>query len=185
MGHPPLTDWIFFSSPSGVALFAKSYTLPENVKLAALGNGTAQAVKENLSLSPAYTSASSIPEEAMADFASQVLPNETVLIPRSEQSLKKMAGILSAAVLVDWPFYRTLLSPPAEVTTASYLIFTSPSNASSYFSRYKLNDEQICVAIGSSTAEQLRDIGIQKILESKTPTEEGLWEVISNYIKIT
>ncbi len=182
---PPKTEWIFFSSPSGVALYAQQYSLMANVKLAALGKGTAAAIEEHLLRSPEFTSFASQPKEAMAEFTSLLKPNETVLGPRTEQSLKRLAGHLPESVLIDWPFYCTVLSPPEEATSASYLIFTSPSNADSYFGNYSLNHRQTCVSIGRSTASKLRSLGIQKILESKTPTEESLWEVISRHKKVT
>lgn len=181
LDQPPQSDWIFFSSPSGVQLFLDHYTLPAGLKIAALASGTAAALrarKVNLHFQPASDDV----EASVREFAARLGPSDTVLYPRSSASLLRLHSVLSPPRLIDWPFYHTLPNPPEEAVGShcAYLVFTSPSNANAYLDAHPPGPAQRIVAIGESTAISLRARGISNILLSESPNPEGIWKCIAD-----
>ena len=61
------------------------------------------------------------------------------------------------------------------------LVFTSPLNVESYFNKRTFHANQTFVAIGNTTANALRGLGIENVVMSDEPTEESLaikaWEL--------
>ncbi len=178
--EPPKTDWIFFSSPSGFALFLEYFGFQKNTRIAVLGAGTATRMEE-YGLYPDFTPVSTEPEEAIKIFCAQLKPTETVLVPRSEISLQRFRNSLPANQLVDWPFYSNHPAPPEIASDADFLIFTSPSNARAYLDAHGIKLTQIAVAIGEATFRALQDLVATTVLKSETPTEESIWDVISTH----
>src|SRR5690606_17051353 len=79
----PETDWIFFSSPQGVKLYFENYPLVAK-KIAALSDGTADAVlRENLSSSFIGNNSKSTREIAQ-DFFNKIEKSASVLFPLSD-----------------------------------------------------------------------------------------------------
>ncbi len=175
---PPATDWIFFSSPSGLRLFLKHYDLTENVKVAVLGPGTAAALEGvhlNLRFNPGHYQVA----EAIAEFARGLSPEETVLYPRSDISLQRLSKPLGKNQLLDFPFYKTLPQPPVVASDADYLVFSSPSNAEAYLGRHRATTSQRVVAIGESTGKSIYALGLRGFLISEEPRPEAIWKAIA------
>ena len=177
--EPPATDWIFFSSPSGVRLFFGRFTPNDGARIAVLGEGTASALEET-----EYTAAF-IPESpeilgSIKAFVAEIRENETVLYPRSTESLLRLHEVLSPPQLVDWPFYSTSPNPPGHPVYDDYLVFTSPSNAKAYLQSQRIRSGQRIVAIGHSTAAAIMEKGITGFLISEAPTPEAIWKCIAD-----
>jgi uroporphyrinogen-III synthase len=176
---PPATDWLFFSSPSGVRLYLENFEMPVDTKVAVLGEGTAAALEGVQGMAIHFVPESRDVEIGVMEFASLVGPDETVLYPRSESSLLRLHSVLSPPRLVDWPFYENIPHPPSFPIYDDYLVFTSPSNASAYLSKHRVRTNQRLVAIGYSTGEQLATLGVQRYLVSEAPTPEAIWKCIA------
>jgi len=175
---PPDTDWIFFSSPSGVRLFLTHFAPPEQAKIAAIGEGTAAALAE-AKLNAHFIPASADTAEAVKEFAEALEDNASVLYPRSTESLLRLREVITGTQLVDWPFYEPVPDPPKHPVYDDYLVFTSPSNAKAYLKSQRVRSGQRIVAIGESTARGIMELGITGFLISASPTPEGIWQSIS------
>lgn len=175
---PPATDWIFFSSPSGVRLFLSRFSLREGTKTAVLGEGTAAALRGE-GYEPNYLPPTDDVQEAVEAFAKHS-EGETVLCPRSTASLLRLRTAVPLDRLVDFPFYLNSPAPPETATDADYLVFTSPSNAAAYLSKHPLAPGQRAVAIGESTAARLAELGVSGFIVSASPDAAGVWKAISD-----
>ena len=63
------------------------------------------------------------------------------------------------------------------------MVFTSPLNAKAYFSKYSLESFQKVIAIGQTTAEALKALGINDPVVSELPSEESLSELVKGMIE--
>jgi len=174
---PPVTDWIFFSSPSGVRLYLSCFSLPEGTKTAVLGKGTEAALRE-AGYMPDFLPHTSDVQEAVEAFAKHS-EGETVLYPHSTASLLRLRTAIPADRLIEFPFYLNSPAPPETATDADYLVFTSPSNAAAYLSKHRLAPGQRAVAIGESTASRLTELGASGFIVSDSPDAAGVWKAIS------
>ncbi|MCA1750515.1 MAG: uroporphyrinogen-III synthase, partial [Flavobacteriales bacterium] len=180
----PETDWVFFSSPSGVRLFFDAFSLSAKSKIAVLGRGTATALRGTGRI-PDFVPETTDVQAAVEAFANLPKGNETVLYPRSSESLLRLRTAIPAESLVDFPFYLTLPDPPDAPSDADYLVFTSPSNAGAYLGMHELQRGQKAVAIGRSTATRISEEGLTDFLVSTAPTPEGVWRCIAQDARIT
>lgn len=176
-GPPPHTDWVFFSSPSGVRLFFRHFSLSAKSKIAVLGRGTAAALQAT-GRTPDFVPETTDVQAAVEAFADLPKGGETVLYPRSSESLLRLRTAVPEERLVDFPFYLTLPVPPDNPSDADYLVFTSPSNATAYLGKHGLHAGQKAVAIGHSTAFRMSKEGLNDFLVSEAPSPEGVWRCI-------
>lgn len=71
-------------------------------------------------------------------------------------------------------FEKTNFPDPA----ADVLIFTSPSNARAYFSKFSLKNKQKVISMGPTTGKQLKELGIINYYTPKLTGELGLIDLI-------
>jgi uroporphyrinogen-III synthase len=176
LASPPKTDWIFFYSPNSVELFFEHYS-HSGQKLGAIGTGTSEVIKA-LGMDLAFDSDETNPELVVEEFAKILKPGETVLSPFGNLSQKRLSRILTPEQIVEFEHYETRHKKDIPVSTATYLLFTSPSNAEAYLGIHKMMPYQKAVAIGQTTFKALEDLGVENKMASQTPSEEGFWEAI-------
>ncbi len=167
----PATDWIFFSSPRGAALYVKNYPIKAK-KIAVYGQGTqAEIIKANYRIDfigKTDESSSTLGRH----FANQIGPEETVLFPLSDRSLKSIFKEISPKQRVEIKTYHTGLTPTQFDNSPSIILFTSPSNFESYTSVNPIDPTTLIVAIGSSTEKKIaRKYKVDFVLE--TPTSQA------------
>ena len=175
----PAFQWVFFSSPQGVTYFLEKYPVQklEGRKTAAVGAGTA-ARMVRMGLKPDYIAPEADPGEAGKRFAQQTA-DEVVLFPLSDISKKSVPNCFPPNRRIDLVVYQTRLLPPGRQRAEQVLIFTSPSNARAYFRQHALQPAQQVIAIGRTTAAELKlHCPPEKITVAAYPSEEGLWEAL-------
>ena len=74
--------------------------------------------------------------------------------------------------------YETGKKENATIPTAEVVVFTSPSNVDSYFTKAKISDKQQVVAIGKSTEKKLNEYKIENIILPASFDEVGLAEAV-------
>jgi hydroxymethylbilane synthase len=75
--------------------------------------------------------------------------------------------------------YSTQEKQKLNIPQADILIFTSPSNVRSYYSRYRADNQQQVIAIGPSTGVELEKNGIIDYHIPNTIGETGLIDLIT------
>jgi uroporphyrinogen-III synthase len=173
----PPADWIFFYSRRAVTFFFDQLPGPlEEVRLAALGAGTAETLR-SYGYRPDFTGAGK-PEAAARDF----LPHATgqrVLFPRARHSVQSVQRALGDAVVgIDLVVYDN--RPSSEVPSRDFdvLVFTSPMNARAFFQQRERRPGQRVIAIGRTTAAALHQLLIKEIEIAPEPSEEGMARVV-------
>ncbi len=117
-------------------------------------------------------------EENVKAFAARVGKDEVVNTPVGNRSGNRLKTVLSEDQLKSVVIYNTVPAEQIRKSTATYLIFTSPTNAEFYFDKHEIREGQRVVAIGQTTKKALAGLGFDRIVVSETPSEEGIWKAI-------
>jgi len=177
----PYSDWIFFYSKKGVRFFFQNIqknnsSLSEQVKFATIGTSTAQVLQQH-GLVPDFVGTGD-PVTTAETFLT-LAAGRRVLFPQaahSRQSIQQQLGDRIKAV--DLVVYENSLRSDFELPGFDILVFTSPMNAEAYFFKKQLLSHQQIVAIGHTTAQKLRALGIQNVQVAERPDEQHLAEAV-------
>jgi uroporphyrinogen-III synthase len=182
----PKTDWIFFYSKTAVRFFFEglSKTNASNkvqAKIACMGKATAKAIEQKDLVVDFH--GSGIPKET-AELFLNFSENKTVLFPRAMHSKKSIQKQLKGKIIAhDLIVYDNQPKIDFDIPKCDILIFTSPMNAQVYYSKYLAKTNQALIALGKTTAKALRKLGLDNIIISETPSEEGMWETVKDILK--
>jgi hydroxymethylbilane synthase len=170
-------DWIFFSSKNAVEYFFQLVPkLPLEVKFGVMGSGSEDMLRQQ-GYFVDFIGDSIDPKDVAAEFA-KLAAGKTVLFPAAENSLRSIQqGLSSDTKIIDLPVYETVPLKSVPESDAEILVFTSPSNAETYFTENLLGQDQKVIAIGKSTGKKLDELGIKYTLPY-TPDETGLAEAV-------
>ncbi len=178
---PPEADWIFFYSPSAVRLYAKNFERSTHL-VAALGEGTAQAMQEH-DLAPDYVGSATDPSEVVREFSDLLDANQSVVQARGEKSFERLREVLNAEQIIDWPFYKSEPAKSIPFVEADYYIFTSPSNVEAYLAKHSLPEKSLAVVFGESTKSSLQAKSSIPILVTNDPGEESSIQRIEAHLE--
>jgi len=186
--------WVVFSSVNGVEIFFNHWAgtqhaspLPGNVKFAAVGKKTAEALRQR-GIEPFFMPDEFIGEAILPGLGD--LNEKWVLLPRAEIARKDLprAILLAGGVAHEIAIYRTL---PAEVEAEGFdalkkgvdwLTFTSPSTVQNFsqiarqngLDPYKLRGSPKVACIGPITEKAAREAGFTVDVVADEYTTEGL-----------
>ncbi len=103
----------------------------------------------------------------------------TCLFPVSNISKRTIQQYFTdQSKVFDLVVYNTSEKSDFENPKADTLIFTSPSNARAYFSKFNINKNQKVISMGPTTGNQLEDLGISDYVTPKSTGELGLIDLI-------
>ncbi len=173
-------EWIAFASRNGVKYFP-DIDVPIHVKLAAVGEGTAQAVRERFGRCDLVNSGG---DAASLCGALLAQPNlQHVLLPCAREGRDVLAdGLRGANIAVTRVIvYETVLLDPGpwhESWQPDIVVFASPSAVRAWCA-WKLRPElNRVVSIGNATSEALHTAGIHVTAQAQRPDAEALCEEI-------
>lgn len=173
----PYADWFFFTSIRTVDhYFDQDLQMPANVRVAAMGSGTAQALKRH-GIQPDFTGADGNTRDTAEAF-SQLAKGSEVLFPIAAESLRSIQNQISTqATVKEVIVYET---QPAEFPlqiSADIYVFTSPSCVNAFIQAQGKPTGKI-IAIGRTTAEALQNHGIAQVILPPFTTEESLADTV-------
>lgn len=172
----PRADWVLATSRNGVRFFLNAFAglrqpLPD-VRWAAIGPATA-AEMQYLGVGPDFTG-SGDPEAALQALL-PLVQGQRILHPTALRPAGSVSRWLGPyATVIHLPVYRNEPVDEPPFSPAAVLVFTSPMNARSYFSKNTLKPGQRVVAIGQSTAQALADLGVHPDATASAPDEVSL-----------
>lgn len=176
--YTPQTNWIFFTSKNAIDyFFAQDPHPPEHVKYGVIGNASAKHLL-NYHVAADFTGKGVNLTHIAKEFR-EILQNESVLFPQaidSYQTIQKQLAFTNACY--NLYVYKTSIRTDFDIPYADILIFTSPSNATAYYSRYRCDPRQTVIAIGTSTKYKLNEYNVANVLTPHSFDEEGLVEVL-------
>ena len=177
----PIVDWVFFYSKNGVRFFLEGIGQPlsAKIRLATMGKGTAAALKKYGY--QAHFIGTGVPITTATAF-NEIAVNQRVIFPRAEVSKKSVQKLLLPTIQqIDLVVYKNQAKKEVELPNCQYLVFTSPLNAQTYFSKKNYQKGQIIFAIGATTEKKLNKMGFFKIIVAKNPSERALAAAILGY----
>jgi len=155
-------DWVFLGSPKCAELFASQHDL-SRLRVATMGEGTRQAL-------PAGTridwTGNGRPVEVFEELAS-VVGNSAVWIPHANRTMRRWEGPLDNARA--WHFYDVVVKP-ISLPAHELALVLSPSNAEGYL---ESGGAAPVIAIGDTTAEHARRIGLHVVGTATSPQAWG------------
>jgi len=175
---PPEADWIFFYSPSAVALFLENFG-GYQARRATLGEGTARIFREG-GIKPDFVGQSPDPIEVMKEFEAVRSKEEKVVQARGKTSFERLREVLPSECILDWPFYHTESKTNIPRVEADVYIFTSPSNAEAYLSEYGVHPKSRVIVFGQSTKTAVEKYTDAEVLITAEPGERGAIEIIQS-----
>lgn len=178
----PKTDWIFFYSRKAVHFFfshLRQANLACTAKIAALGDGTAQALRD-WQIEAEFIGTGEPAGTAPAFLA--VARKQRVLFPRAQHSRQSVQRALSGKIeAVDFIVYANVPRTDFALPHCDWLVFTSPLNVQAYAQKYAFGADQKILAIGNTTAQALRDIGANQVAVADEPSEAALAAAILKF----
>jgi uroporphyrinogen-III synthase len=163
-------DWLIVTSPNGADEIARrGRNLP---KLAAVGPGTAEALREH-GLEPAF-----VPRESSQDGLLREFPQPAgrVLFAAAEGARRGPIDALGADFV---PLYRTRLLTPAP-PAGDVVVLASGSAARAYAG---VGGVAPAVSIGPETTRVARSVGLDVRAEASTHDLDGLVAAVSNLME--
>lgn len=163
-------DVIFFSSPRSVTFFLSRYSINSDKAIACIGGKTA-SVLQSLGKKPDFIGSASDPKE-VGDELKKWLDGRIVLFPLSNISKRSVSSVIRNEQKVEVIVYQTLLKTHTIQQSDCY-IFTSPSNVEAFFNSENTIDDQLAIAWGSTTSNELKKFGVEHLTLS-APSMEAL-----------
>ena len=190
----PGCDWLVVTSPRAVRLLEPALQLVARLRREGRLRVAAVGPKTRWSLQEAGLDADLVPREyrgaALAVELASLKPG-CVLLARSEKAVPELPRILQAegVRVVEIPLYRVVtLGDMAEAAASiadrfDYVVFTSPSIARAFTLHYRSPRRPgfTPVAIGPTTAAELRRLGYPEPLVPSPYTLEGVAELVSRH----
>jgi uroporphyrinogen-III synthase len=169
---PGKADWLFFSSKNGVKHYFEkaASSVNQTTKLAAINNGTAEAIAR-LGYAVDFIGAGSDLRMIAKTFDARA--SGIIVFPQAQRSMqsiqKNMLKNQDTRTLVVYENY-----PKQDIAerTEQILVFTSPMSVQAYFAKHYLKAGQFVVSIGRTTTAKLRDFHIRAV---KTAYEPSQW----------
>ncbi|MFM2284539.1 MAG: hypothetical protein RLZZ543_35 [Bacteroidota bacterium] len=175
--HIPFTDWVFFTSPRSVEFFFQhDMQLPVHTQVAALGSGTAAALND-LGIQSDFTGADGKTEDVATQFLEKAI-GKSILFPCAEKGLRSVQTVLEQKAEVhDLPVYRTLENDSHPSIDADIWVLTSPSCVNALKDQIQ-GTSHLFAAIGSTTADALKQVGVAHIQVAPFTTMKALADLV-------
>ena len=181
-------EFVVFTSSNAVLAIKKylnDYVNPFEInwKIFSLSGKTKEALEEHdSSLGTIIETAENSKELAEKIIGKKV--NEVVFFcgnKRREElpNILRQAGIGVQEVIV----YETIETPVVHADDFDAVLFFSPSAVQSFFSVNQLKKDVVCFAVGSTTAESIAEFTDNKIITSKSASQEMMLASVEYYFR--
>ncbi|HRH58068.1 MAG TPA: hydroxymethylbilane synthase, partial [Chitinophagales bacterium] len=173
--YPQDADWLFFSSKNGVKYFFNSENINPNpdIKIAAINQGTAQAIYE-IGYNVDFIGKGSDLKKIAVDF--DYVASGKILFPQAKKSMQSIQKGLEKNHNIETVIvYENYPKESIHKRDEEILIFTSPMSVESYFSKFHSKENQQIISIGKTTTKKLQDFNVKDI---KTAFEPSNWSVL-------
>ncbi|WP_341900340.1 uroporphyrinogen-III synthase [Fluviicola taffensis] len=180
---PNKWDVVFFSSPRSFDFFvSESFTLGSHQQIACIGIETKNHIELNGYPVSFFGENAGKPAEIASHFKTW-LGNRIALFPQSSKSNKSIESAIPESQRISLLVYKTIDHPIVLGEVFSVLVFTSPSNYKSFVSLNAISKESIVVAWGATTAQSIKNDGIEVDLVLQTSTYSELLQILQKVNK--
>ena len=179
----PTCDWLFFYSKNGVNYFLQQIDnqLLINLKIAAMGSGTAKALVD-FGIVPDFIGNGHPPTIARAFL--EEAEGQTVVFPQAKNSRRSIQIALGKQIKsVDLVVYENTPKTKFNLPEADILVFTSPLNVQAYFAQKTITPRQRILAIGNTTGAALWQQKLHDYAIAREPSEQALIEGVLQFAR--
>ncbi len=158
----PDCDWLFFTSKNGVKYFFDQLdNLSENIKLAAIGNETANQIRL-AGYKVDFVGDGN--NSALTDEFVSLAEGQKIIFPGASNRQSEIPLRIDASCDVEYLSVYHNSAFNAKLIEADILVFTSSLNVKGYLLGNSIKNNQIVIAMGTATASYLRKAGIVNVL---------------------
>lgn len=174
----PKTDWVFFSSKHAVRyFFGQNPKLEAHVKFGCVGTSTSAELRANGRRADFIGQSTDI-KLVGKQFSSKV-GNSKVLFPIARGSMQSIQWqMVKRDNVINLEVYATLNKSEKIKDDVELVVFTSPSNVTSFFEKNTWKPGQQAVAMGEATGKALEKINVKKYVMPKSFDDLGLVQSI-------
>ena len=185
-------DWLVLTSPRAPSMLSRIKeailrATSKGLRIAVVGPRTAEKLREEIGVEPDL-----IPRKYTGRVLAEELAKQNpgcVLLARSEKATRDLIEVLrdNGIAYIEVQLYsaeplRELARAAATIADSfDYVVFTSPSVATTFFKEYGREPSFTPVAIGPTTARTLRSLGLGNVLIPDEYTLQGIAELISRH----
>lgn len=172
----PTTDWLFFYSKQGIKYCLSQLDILEDLpKIGLIGQASADYLVKEYGLKADFIGTGA-PEETAQAFGA-IAKNQKVVFAQAKQSKQSIQKLLEGQIeQEDLVVYDNVPKKGYTIPLVNILVFTSPLSVFSYFLQYPYNKIQKVVCIGQTTAQAVKDQGINDFVVATQASEEALAE---------
>lgn len=171
-------SWVFFTSPNAVKHFPHYDKLATDVKWAAVGRGTYEALNVR-GVDADFIGMGTTPEVGQVFRAE--LGNQNALVVCGKNGLRNIQKSLPSNQFSECEVYTTTESGHQVADHFDVIAFTSPSNVRAYLAHNEWNSNSKAVSIGQSTAAALEAAGISPTISWES-SEQALADTIMGLV---
>ena len=170
------SSWLFFYSKNGVK-YLKEANPEFNVKMfkiGCLGKGTSKTFEILFKKSPEFIGTGD-PEEVVEKFSQILKPSDSITFLCALQSRNSIQiGLKGKFSTKSIPIYSNKINSGVNFPKPNIGIFTSPLNVDAYGELYPLDQLELVIAIGKTTAKYLHNSGVKQVIIACEPSDQGL-----------
>ncbi len=175
----PSSDWIFFTSKNAVKFFFEKNNVLGRQKIACLGDGTFKVLSKFVNRVD-YVGKNVDTHFIGKEFA-EIIGDAICFFPISNISKRTIQQYLPQNQVIEEVIYQTLITQQTNIPTTDIVVLTSPSNTINYQNIKGFQSNQIIIAMGPSTAQQIKDLNLNNIVIQPTkPGEIGIVDCLNN-----
>jgi uroporphyrinogen-III synthase len=175
----PACDWIFFTSKNAVKFFFEKNKVLGHQKIACVGDGTFKVLSKYVHRVDYVGNA--VDTHLIGKEFAEIIGNAICFFPISNISKRTIQQYLPQNQVIEAVVYQTLITQQTTIPTTDIVVLTSPSNTINYQQIKGFQSNQILIAMGPSTAQQIKDLNLNNIIIQPTkPGEIGILDCLNN-----
>ena len=175
----PVCDWIFFTSKNAVKFFFAKNNVLGHQKIACVGDGTFKVLSKYVHRVDYVGNA--VDTHLIGKEFAKIIGKAICFFPISNISKRTIQQYLQKNQVIEAVVYQTLITQLTNIPSTDIVVLTSPSNTINYQQIKGFQSNQILIAMGPSTAQQIKDLNLNNIIIQTTkPGEIGIVDCLNN-----
>jgi uroporphyrinogen-III synthase len=174
----PKEEVYFFSSKRAVYYFVSQFQIPDNVKIACVGQATAnECAKHKIRVD--FIGKTSGNPQLLAAELSYFLGEQSIVFIGALEGSDAIYNELNTLNKSKSPVYQTFVESSVINENFEYYIFTSPSNLEGFLKLNKFPIDSKIIAWGKTTEKALKQNGLVSFFTLQNSTEKELISKLS------
>ena len=169
----PEEEVFFFTSKRAVTYFLQQHTIPKEIKIACVGQATAEEL-EKLGLSVDFIGKTSGNPKKVAQELKHHYINQSIAFIGALEGSDSIYNEFDSQRVNKYVVYKTIVIPFKIEEVFDYYVFTSPSNLEGYLALNSLPQNAKVIAWGKTTEKALNKYSINPCFTLENATEKEL-----------